>query len=309
MATFEHAQPISLKGNASYGGEKAVQDYIASNPSVLQLGTNIKVEAREKLVPSGGRLDFLLSDDVDGELETLYEVEVQLGDLDPSHIIRAIEYWQLEKKGNPDYKHVAVIVAENITSRYFHVLAAISESIPLVAIQMHALKFEEHVAIDFVKLLDSAQTINAIDVQRINTPADRAYWQQKSNQQSMNIVDSVFDLMHQMYPNVALKYNQGYIGTTVSGSVSNFVTIRPRKSIVRLSLHISKAQPEIDAFLKQEPHLGSFFPSEGRYRLSLSPGDLEQNKEMLRKAISIAYSESILNGSEPDVEDEVEGLP
>ncbi len=48
---------------------------------------------REKTQPSGGRFDLLLADD-DG---TRYEVEVQLGATDPSHIIRTIEYWTAKR--------------------------------------------------------------------------------------------------------------------------------------------------------------------------------------------------------------------
>ena len=157
---------------------------------------------------------------------------------DPSHIIRAIEYWQIEKRNNPDYKHIAVIIAERITSRYFHVLATISQSIPLIAIQMNALKFEDHIAVAFTTILNIPQAVNAIDVQRVNTPADRAYWEQKAPQ-SMGVVDSIFELMRQMYPDVAFKYNQSYIKPTLAGLAGTFMTMRPRKSSVRLTLRIS----------------------------------------------------------------------
>ena len=44
---------------------------------------------------SGGRIDFLLSDP---ETNTMYEVKVMLGRLDESHIIRTIEYWDIERR-------------------------------------------------------------------------------------------------------------------------------------------------------------------------------------------------------------------
>jgi len=40
-----------------------------------------------------------------------YEVEIQLGATDESHIIRTIEYWDIERKRYPQYEHTAVIVA------------------------------------------------------------------------------------------------------------------------------------------------------------------------------------------------------
>jgi len=49
-----------------------------------------------------------------------YEIEIQLGATDPSHIIRTIEYWDTEKERYPQYDHCAVIVAEEITGKSKH---------------------------------------------------------------------------------------------------------------------------------------------------------------------------------------------
>ena len=46
----------------------------------------------------------------------------QLGKTDESHIIRTIEYWDIERKRYPQYDHTAVIVAEEITSRFLNVI-------------------------------------------------------------------------------------------------------------------------------------------------------------------------------------------
>ena len=75
---------ISLKNNP-FIKEDTIQKFIFDNPSVLGLGDLSPVQ-REKIQPSGGRLDLLLADD-NG---TRFEVEIQLGATDPSHIIRTI---------------------------------------------------------------------------------------------------------------------------------------------------------------------------------------------------------------------------
>jgi len=43
----------------------------------------------------------------------MYEVEVMLGETDPSHIIRSIEYWDNEKRKYPQRQHFAVLIAES----------------------------------------------------------------------------------------------------------------------------------------------------------------------------------------------------
>ena len=61
-----------------------------------------------------------------------YEVEIMLGTLDESHIIRTIEYWDIERQRFPSYEHVAVIVAEEITSRFFNVIGLLNRAVPII---------------------------------------------------------------------------------------------------------------------------------------------------------------------------------
>ena len=64
--------------------------------------------------------DLLLQD---ADSNRRYEVEVQLGATDESHIIRTIEYWDIERRRYPQYEHTAVIVAEDITSRFLNIIS------------------------------------------------------------------------------------------------------------------------------------------------------------------------------------------
>jgi hypothetical protein len=83
----------------------------------------------------------------DRESSKRYEVEVQLGRTDETHVIRTIEYWDIERKLYPQYDHTAVIVAEDITSRFLNVVALFNGFIPLVAIQLNAVKIGEQVSL------------------------------------------------------------------------------------------------------------------------------------------------------------------
>lgn len=75
--------------------EHWLQDRICQDPASLGLGELVVVE-RERRQAAGGRLDLLLKDPED---DSMYEVELMLGETDESHIIRAIEYWDIEKSG------------------------------------------------------------------------------------------------------------------------------------------------------------------------------------------------------------------
>src|ERR1035437_2332012 len=78
-----------------------LQDKIYENPSILGLG-DLEMVSNEKPQSSGGRLDLLLKDPED---DSMFEVEVMLDPTDESHIIRTIEYWDLEQRRWPKRSH------------------------------------------------------------------------------------------------------------------------------------------------------------------------------------------------------------
>jgi hypothetical protein len=107
--TYVKATPILLKNHPEYD-EQWLKKEIKDDPSILGLGDLI-VKDVERIQPKAGRLDLLLHD---SDNEKRYEVEIMLGRIDESHIIRTIEYWDLERKRFPNYEHCAVVIAEDI---------------------------------------------------------------------------------------------------------------------------------------------------------------------------------------------------
>lgn len=124
MTTLKYAKPerIWLKDHPELD-ERWLQDRIGEDPALLGLG-DLVLKDRERPQPRAGRLDLLLQD---AETNKRYEVEVQLGKTDEAHIIRTIEYWDIERKRYPQYDHTAVIVAEDITSRFLNVISLFKE--------------------------------------------------------------------------------------------------------------------------------------------------------------------------------------
>src|SRR4029078_11069197 len=130
----EIAEPISIRDAGL--DEYWLQKQIAENPSCLGLG-ELETIAKERQQASGGRLDILLKDPED---DSMYEVEVMLGETDETHIIRTIEYWDNEKRKWPQRQHYAVLIAERINRRFFNVIHLLSHSIPIIAIQVSLLQ-------------------------------------------------------------------------------------------------------------------------------------------------------------------------
>jgi L-alanine-DL-glutamate epimerase-like enolase superfamily enzyme len=109
--SYTKHERISLKSHTDFN-EKWLQARIVEDPGILGLGDVVLIE-RERTQERAGRLDLLLADP---EQDRRYEVELMLGPTDESHIVRCIEYWDIERRRYPGYEHCAVLVAEDITS-------------------------------------------------------------------------------------------------------------------------------------------------------------------------------------------------
>ncbi len=226
MTLLTKLDRISLKSHPEIN-ESIIQEFIFNNPSVLGLGELIPI-TREKTQPVGGRLDILLGSD-DG---VRYEVEIQLGSTDPSHIIRTIEYWDTERKRYPNYDHCAVIIAEEITSRFMNVISLFNGHIPLIAIQVAAYKVGDKVSLTFTKVLDKL-TLGTDEEEQYEI-TDRNYWNNRSTPKMLKNVDSIFENISQFAGGYDLKYNKFYIGVSKDGTTKNFVMFRPKKNFLYL---------------------------------------------------------------------------
>jgi hypothetical protein len=154
--------------------EKWLQQEIYKDPSIIGLGELICF-SKEKSQGAGGRLDLLLLDQ-ESEPETMYEVELMRGATDESHIIRTIEYWDIESRRYPNREHRAVIIAEEITNRFFNVIWLLSRSIPIIAIQVTPILLEDKLLLTFTKVLDLFEPPDTDDEDQ-SKPSDRATWE------------------------------------------------------------------------------------------------------------------------------------
>ena len=98
LLNYAKAERIALKTHPDFN-EAWLQDRIAEDTSLLNLG-DVEILDRERVQPKAGRLDLLLRE-ADPDSSRRYEVELMLGKTDPSHIVRTIEYWDIERRRYP----------------------------------------------------------------------------------------------------------------------------------------------------------------------------------------------------------------
>lgn len=280
MMEYVKLERIWLK-NRSDLDEKWVQDRIDDDPSILGLG-DLVVREKERKQPGAGRLDLLLEDS-DGERR--YEVEIQLGKTDESHIIRAIEYWDIERKRYPQYKHCAVLVAEDVTSRFLNVISLFNGEIPLIAIQFQALKVGENFTLVFTTVMGELVRGDD-DEDNEQPPADRTYWEKRSSKTTMQLADRLLEMVRGFDPALMPNYTKFYIGLSKNAQRSGRIQFVPQKSRFRLRIFLEQSQ-DIDEKLEQT---GLDFKYERQaYRFPLNEDAIERHGDTLKELMRLAY--------------------
>jgi len=282
---FRKLEKISLKNHPDFT-EKWLQDKISEDPSMLGLGELI-VRGYERKQPRAGRIDLLLQE-VDSDRR--YEVELQLGKSDESHIIRTIEYWDLERKRYPQYDHTAIIIAEDITSRFLNVIQLLNGNIPIIALQIEAYELDNEIGLAFTKIFDE---INFGLIEEDEEPlvvVDRNYWVQKATPETVDLANKIHnEILKEIDDNLNLKYNKYYIGLTRADKVNNFLRFKPRKNYVGVEIFIDKNEEIEEKFESAEIDLLDYNRKWGKYNLQIIEEDLEENHELLKDIFNIAY--------------------
>jgi hypothetical protein len=80
----------------------------------------------------------------------------------------------IERRRYPSRDHRAVIVAEEITQRFFNVIALFNQAIPIIALQLDAIRVEDKVILNFAKVLDIYEVPE--EEEPAGETVDRGYW-------------------------------------------------------------------------------------------------------------------------------------
>jgi len=280
---FEKATPVSLKAHSEFN-EKWLQERLADDPGLLGLG-DLELKDVERRQPRAGRLDLLLTDP---ETHTRYEVEIQLGATDEAHIIRTIEYWDVEKGRFPQYEHVAVLVAEDITSRFLNVIALFNKAIPLIAIQMNALDVGKTLTLQATTVLDT-MNLGTDEDDEPGQATDRDYWIRRGSKKSVELADSLRVLVNKVTRDkLALKYNKHYIGLSRDGVADNFVQFRARKDYLIAEFRIERSEEVAKSIEESGVDSLPYEKRWGRYRLRLTRADIRKHSDLLGHLIARA---------------------
>ena len=133
---------ISL-GDKPHLDHNWMHNQIVANPAVLGLEEDLRVVYSDKYkiqhVP--GELTMSLAGRSSG---TRYYVQLKYGRINDEQIVCLLDGWGHQRQAAPQYGHVAVLVAEEITgSLLIYALKTLGDFIPLIVIELKAYMCEE----------------------------------------------------------------------------------------------------------------------------------------------------------------------
>jgi hypothetical protein len=218
MADIETARVLTIR--ECQHDEYWLRDKIFEDPAILGLG-DLQAVMKEKTQSQGGRLDLLLKNPED---DSMFEVELQLGATDESHIIRTIEYWDAEKRRWPSRSHTAVLVAEEITNRFFNVVHLLSMAVPIIGIQVQIVQIGDLKGLHFTKIVDSYEEPDDEDPPPGGV-FDEKHWVD-NYPGALECARWYKALLEKLYGEIPTKYFESYMSMSVGGTARVWITKR-----------------------------------------------------------------------------------
>lgn len=272
------AEKISIR---QHFNEKWLQDRIEEDTSIIGLG-ELDVIHRERKQSSGGRIDFLF---LNNDTDIMYETEIMLGKTDESHIIRAIEYWDIERRRFPSKDHRAVIIAEDITNRFFNVIALMNRAIPIIAIQVSALKIDSQIILNFTTVLDIYEEPE--DEEKLGgEEVGRQYWVKKSHAKSIAMLDEMIKFGEIADEDLKVTYNKHHVA--LGTSRQNSVWLRPRKTPSICHMEVKVGKENIENVKEELADLAISFNlrKDDIFAISIRQEDLTKHQEQIKGLIT-----------------------
>jgi len=262
-----------------------LQDIIYKNPNVLGFGELIPINKEKKQI-SGGRLDILLKDPED---DSMYEIEVMLGESDPSHIIRSIEYWDNEKRRYPQRQHFCVLIAESFERRYFNVIQLLSLSIPMIAIQANLLEVDGDHILNFSKIMDIY--IEPEDEEE-GTPETEKTWPKKANW-TLATANALKVILSKRANNVSMGYTQSYISIKISGRISYTLSKLAHPS-TRIAVKVKGAEQieAMEQLLSSKAIDSNYIKKYQEITFTIDQKYLKENQDILLESNDLKHKEN-----------------
>ena len=192
--------------------------------------------------------------------------------------------------GYPSLDHRAVIVAEDITNRFFNVIGLLNKAVPVIAVQLNAITLDNSLILNFVKVLDLAEPPDE-DEGPGQEQVDRAYWESKSSAKSIEVMDRVIALTGEKWPTPRVTYNRHHVALGTTGY--NFCWFHPRKG-AHVHLHLKTGPDAREAVAKklEDGGIDCGMHRKDSIRMVLTSKEIEQHRDLICEVLAVCEARS-----------------
>jgi hypothetical protein len=225
---------------------------------------------------------------------------------DPDRAVRArgrnerwhlkIEYWDIERQRYPTYEHRAVIVAEEITARFFNVIRLLNRAVPLIALQLSAFPVgKDEVILHAIKVLDIYEEAEP-EEEAGGEQVDRRHWEKRASADALRALDAVVALVSTEIAQARVTYNKGHVALGTSGR--NFCWFHPPRSAAHCHVRVRTSADERETQMAVFDDTGLYVRAFQRdlITLKLAVRDLEAHRgqlvALLRRCEALSRGES-----------------
>lgn len=282
---FRHAQIIDLKGDARFN-EDWLERLICDSPEILGLGPVTVLDKQRRQKDGIGRLDVVLEA---MDKTAVFVVELMLGPVDSTHIVRTIDYWlDTQKKLRKNVECKAVLVGERIVdSRFGEVVKFLTKSMPLVVKEVAALQIGDVMTLHFTTIFRNSDLEEETEESEV-TLVDRDFWIRK-DEQTLSVAEALIPLLKDLNPVISPNLTRGYINVRVGNRAEGFIGFRPVRGNVRISVKVENALPWRKRLGRSGLSVIQTDKADNKVRLLVTEKDVSKNKALLKDLLSAGY--------------------
>ena len=155
---------------------------------------------------------------------------------------------------------------------------------PIIAIQLKAIKVDGKLSVIFTKVLDELNRGLVGEDEDVQSPATRAHWESRSSPASMAMVDKVLTVVRQFEAKLDLRDTNTYITFTKDNVLHNFAWLFPQKRSLGVKISTSDAENVADRIKAAELD-GKFNAKSQTYMFWLTEEALQQSAGLVREIL------------------------
>ena len=283
---------ISIKDHNELD-ENWLKKQIIKNPKLLNMGS-LEFEDAERISSFSGRTDILMSS---SDYKNLYVIEVMVGELDESHLIRTILYWLSERNKITNRKIYPILIAESFNNRFFEAAYFLTNLIPFLFIQVSAFKIgsnenmEEDIQLYFNHIPGKIKrsVFEGTHESRNKLLSNEEIWISKLDAEKKKFLSFLEDQIKELNSGFIPIFNKSDLSFEIEDVSGIFLTVELKKS----DLYLSGLQP-IKYHSEQQSYNfdGSDMTLTGnKFQLKISNSNMERYRDSILILIQNSFSE------------------